>query len=292
MNPQFTPDRAPAVPLPRPPESMRPDRPEVMNMLGSGPKIEIARGVNFECLVGSFNKSRNLTTGIVTFAPGAQLPCHLHPFSESVTLLTGSATMEVEGRRYQLGTMDNVVIPRGTAHAVMNDSTSEPATFHIAMASDSPSRTLVERFFSKKAMPDDSTGTPGAERVNRFKTARRFEAGPNTQFIDFFNKDLVPDIEMSGGYGLFGPGGRLPAHIHDFDESICIVQGEATCVVEGRKYLMSGLNTALQPRGRVHYFINQSQSPMAMLWVYAGPVPERIIVDEANATVEGNPWKP
>jgi hypothetical protein len=30
---------------------------------------------------------------------------------------------------------------------------------------------------------------------------------------------------------------------------------------------------------------------MAMLWVYAGPVPERIVVDERCTTVEGNPWQ-
>ena len=29
---------------------------------------------------------------------------------------------------------------------------------------------------------------------------------------------------------------------------------------------------------------------MEMLWIYAGPRPERIIVDERCATIEGNPW--
>ncbi len=48
-------------------------------------------------------------------------------------------------------------------------------------------------------MADNSTGQPGGERVNRFATAKRFEAGPNTSFIDFFNKDLMPGMEMSGG---------------------------------------------------------------------------------------------
>ena len=84
---------------------------------------------------------------------------------------------------------------------------------------------------------------------------------------------------------------RLPAHIHDFDESICIVQGTATCNVEGRRYTMSCYSTALEPRGRVHYFINESSEPMAMLWVYAGPSPQRLVVDERNATAEGNPWR-
>jgi quercetin dioxygenase-like cupin family protein len=140
-------------------------------------------------------------------------------------------------------------------------------------------------------MLDESVHLPGKERVTRFKTAKRLEAGPGTSFIDYFNHDLMPGSEMSGGYGLFHAGGRLPAHFHDFDESICIIEGSAVCVVEGRRYQQSGCSTALQPRGRVHYFINESNEPMAMIWVYAGPMPERVIVDESCATVEGNPWK-
>ena len=132
---------------------------------------------------------------------------------------------------------------------------------------------------------------PGKERVTTFHTAPRSEAGPGTSFIDHYNKELVPGIEMSGGYGLFQPGGRLPAHFHDFDESICIIDGTATAVVEGRRYSMANYSTALQPRGRVHYFINESDRPMAMLWVFAGPVPEQIIVDERCALPGGDPWK-
>jgi hypothetical protein len=41
----------------------------------------------------------------------------------------------------------------------------------------------------------------------------------------------------------------------------------------------------------VHYFINTSKDLMAMIWVYAGPMPVRIVVDERCATVEGNPWR-
>ena len=270
---------------------MRPDRLEVMTPVGAGNKVEIETGVSFECLVGAHVQARNLTTGIVTFAPGAELPYHTHPFSESITLLRGQAVVEVEGRRYELEPMDNVVIPRGLAHHARNMSQRESAAFHIAMPTETPTRKLVTQFFSRRTMPLSATGTKGAERVNRFRTAPRFEAGPNTAFIDFFNKDLIPGIEMSGGYGLFDPRGRLPAHVHDFDESICIIDGVATCIVEGRRYQVGDRATALVPRGRVHYFVNDSEGPMAMLWVYAGPVPERIIVDDRCATVEGNPWR-
>jgi quercetin dioxygenase-like cupin family protein len=269
---------------------MRPDRNEVINPRGTGSVVEIAPGVRFECLVGAHNRAQNLTTGIVTFDAGAELPYHTHPFTESVTLLSGQATVEIEGRCYELSELDNLVIPPGVAHFVKASGATTPAVLHVAMATSSPTRVLVDHAFSRRAMRP-AIASDGPERVNWFRTAPRYEAGPFTAFIDFFNKDLVPGIEMSGGYGLFYPRGRLPAHVHDFDESICIIDGTATCVVEGRRYSMFGCATALQPRGRVHYFINESPEPMAMLWVYAGPVPERIVVDERCATVEGNPWQ-
>jgi quercetin dioxygenase-like cupin family protein len=264
-----------------------------MNELGKCNKVEIQPGVVFECLVGAANGARNLTTGIVTVVPSVQLAYHTHPTSESITLLTGSGVVEVEGRRYRLAPFDNVLVPRGIAHSVVNESPNAEARFHIAFPTDAPAREFVEPDFSPVQMPDDSTGpgTAGKECVTRFKTADRIDAGFGAEFIDYFNSDIVPGIEMSGGYGLFPRGARLPAHIHDFDESICIVDGVATCVVEGRRYSMSGFSTALQPRGRVHYFVNENDAPMAMVWVYAGPQPERVVVDERNATVEGNPWR-
>jgi quercetin dioxygenase-like cupin family protein len=255
-----------------------------MTTVGEGDVIPLDRGVRLECLVGSHNEARGLSTGIVTLDPSAALPYHTHECTEAITLLSGKALVEVEGRRHELELLDNVVIPRDLAHQVRNTSEERPAVFHIALASDTPTHMLVPNNFEYRP------GT-GWELVNRFRTSERFEAGPNTEFIDFFNQSLLPGIEMSGGYGQFLPGGRLPAHVHDFDESICIIEGEATCIVEGRRYMMRDCTSALQPRGRVHYFINESDAPMSMLWVYAGSMPERIVVDERCATVEGNPWR-
>jgi mannose-6-phosphate isomerase-like protein (cupin superfamily) len=192
---------------------------------------------------------------------------------------------------YALEPFDNVTIPPNFPHSAMNPGARAAAVFHVAVPTTQLSRTLVESFFTRRRMSADSSGQSGGERVTRHRSAPRYEAGPNTSFIDFFNRDLMPGIEMSGGYGLFQHQGRLPAHIHDFDESISIVEGTANCIVEGRRYTLSDNATALQPRGRVHYFINETHEPMAMVWVYAGPMPERLVVDEACATVEGNPWR-
>jgi len=171
-----------------------------------------------------------------------------------------------------------------------NLDSEQTAELHVALASDEPARDLVEPPADQQAMPADSRGVPGAEHVVRHALAPRYSPGPSTEFVDYLNTELIPGIEMSGGWGKFGKGGRLPAHIHDFDESISITDGTSLCVVEGRQYTPGNGATAHVPRGRVHYFINESDQSMEMVWVYAGPMPERLVVDEACATPEGNPW--
>lgn len=284
--PSFDPKEGQAIvnPLPSPPESMKPDREEAIATIGDNNQIEIQQGVMFDTLVGDFNSARDLTTGIVTFQPEANLDYHTHPCSESITVLEGDIEVLVEGRAHRLGSLDNIVIPRWLPHAVRNLNTTTVARLHIALPTSMIERNLVTRQFSYRSMTDDPTETTGAERVNRHQTARRYSAGPGTEFIDFFNAELVPGIEMSGGWGQFHSQGRLPAHLHDFDESICIIDGTATCRVGSQEYSMSDCATAMVPRGQVHYFINESTDLMSMIWVYAGPMPVRIVVDEQCMT--------
>ncbi len=271
-----------------PPAGIQPDRFEKIYKIGEGNYLELAPGIVCEALVGKHADAVNLFTAIVTFEPGnTLLPTHSHPHSESITLLSGHAYVDVEDRRYTLSPLDNITIPWDCAHSVMNISDDQPAIFHIAMPTVDPQRDPAQHFNGlMKEVPNDFNGHKGPERITRYNTAWRYAAGPNTEFIDYFNDTLIPKIGMSGGYGLFYNKGRLPAHFHDFDESICIIEGEATCFVEGRRYIMSDLSTAIQPRGRVHYFINNSQEPMAMIWVYAGPRPERIEVNYNYETFE------
>jgi 2-keto-3-deoxy-L-rhamnonate aldolase RhmA/quercetin dioxygenase-like cupin family protein len=272
-------------PLNELPRYFRPDRIAAISQPGSCPSIELGDGVTFECMVGSRNHARNLTTGIVTFAPGSILPFHTHEFGESITVLDGELSVQVEGRHYSLNDLDNITIPAGVAHQAENLSGSEVKA-HVALASVVLERKLV----SIKTVEESKDRNIVREHVVKFSEAKRYAAGPHTEFVDHLNDDLIPGISMSGGYALFHPQGRLPAHLHDFDESICIIDGTAICNVEGEVFEMSNRSTALQPRGRIHYFINESSKPMAMLWVYAGPKPDRILIDEEHTRSGAIPW--
>ena len=119
----------------------------------------------------------------------------------------------------------------------------------------------------------------GSERLCRDSPAARFELAPGAIFQDLYNADMEAR-GICGGYGVFNPGARLPCHRHEFDESITIIRGTATCIVEGRTHVLWGNATALVPQGCCHYFINLTREPMAMIWVYAGDRPDRIVMDE------------
>jgi hypothetical protein len=109
-------------------------------------------------------------------------------------------------------------LSRGVAHAVRNVLTREPGRASRRPPELPGKADAGWASLRRAAIPADSTSRSVAERVNRFRTAQRSAGGPKS-----WTEELVPGLEMSGGHTLFNPGGRLPAHLHDFDESICII---------------------------------------------------------------------
>jgi quercetin dioxygenase-like cupin family protein len=222
--------------------------------------------------------ARAMTTATATFAPGRGLGYHVHPCSEAVSVLQGEALFSVEGRTYLLQRLDCIHIPAGVAHKATNSSNADSLIVLSAFASPEPGRELVEDHFVKQ---DHTAGDPGPsdpEHISRFGKTESYRLSDGTQFFDLF-AGRYGSVGICGGYGSFQAGTSLPCHIHDYEESITIVEGKAICEVAGQRYELSGYDTALIPLGRPHRFLNESQSSMAMIWVYAGSEPSRSIVD-------------
>ena len=279
------------TPLSHPPEETRPDREEFITHPEESSPIQLQPGVVFRPLAGSFNSSRNLTTGVAHLQPEASLSYHRHPCSESITVLEGHVEVAVEGRAYRLGPFDNIVIPRWLPHSTRNLSADQPARLHNAFGMGTPEREAVSREFERIEMPPASTGHPGAERVTRWKAeGKRQKAekpglppsfGQNVDAIDLFNAELVPGIEMSGELVRIEPQGRLLPHLLDVDGSACVIEGAASCLVEGRRHTLSDCATAVIPHGSVHAFINESDSDVVMISAHAGPSPQRTVIEDA-----------
>ncbi len=276
------------------PRETFPVRQEVIQSFETATVRPLAPGVELRILVGSHNGARNLFTGLITLAPGASYPYYVRPFSEALILLGGDAAVDVEDRRYRLGPLDSINITAQRPRRLVNLSAGSLATFHLSLASAVPDQTWVNGRFTVVERPGDAIGRAESERLCRNDPAAQFELAPRARFQDLFSAELGTQ-GICGGYGVFEPGARLPCHRHEFDESITIVQGVATCVVEGRRHCLSGNSTALVPEGRCHYFINLTLEVMTMVWVYAGDKPDRIVMDEIFChperprTGQGNP---
>ncbi len=219
--------------------------------------------------------AQGLTTALARFRAGAVLGYHRHPFSEVITVLSGEPVVLVAGRRYSLKAFDAMHLPALTPHSVENPAGSEPAVLHSSFASDTPTGEPVEESY---AMIDrDKTDELCPESLVRFDSAAVYELAPR-----LVPRPVRPPSRIAGHLWRLRAvptSASLPCHFHGYDESITIVAGRAVCQVAGREYDLANRDTACIPRGRPHRFLNRSAEPMAMIWVYAGDEPDRVLVD-------------
>lgn len=249
--------------------------------------VQIAPGVLLRELASQASGVQGMSTGLAIFSPASSLPYHRHDVSEAFTVLSGEALAMVEGRTYRMGPLDCLHVPAGVAHSVINPSTKKKLTIHTAFGAIQPRRDFVKDYFVSVDRNNDLPEENDPEHMVRINMATRYKLANGTSFCDLF-AGRFGSVGICGGYGEFQPGAGLPCHIHDYDESITIIQGTATCQVMGARYHLSGCDTAMVPSGRPHRFLNESRGVMAMIWVYAGSEPQRSLL---NARFCNGDWE-
>ena len=241
-----------------------------------------APGVEVHQFVSAATGATNFSTLLAIFQPGATLPYHTHDCSEAITVVEGPLSLAVAGRSYVLEAHDCLHVPAGVPHTAHNAGAGRVVT-HSAFGSAAPARNFITQPFP---VVDRGAGMPepqDPEHLVRFASAPSYELAPNTKFTDLFNAHLGAK-GICGGFGRFQPGASLSCHTHAYDESITIVAGKATCMVHGHHYPVSDYTTAHIPKGFPHRFLNETAEEMHMIWVYAGDLPDRKIVDNGFCT--------
>jgi quercetin dioxygenase-like cupin family protein len=239
------------------------------------PSAESPEGLELRLFASEATGANGFSTGMTSYAAGTAMPSHIHDVGEAMTILEGRARVLAEGREYMLSPYDCIYLPAGTSHSVENAVPESMMRIHSAFGGLQP----ITGFVHSRApcVARESSGVH-PEKLIRFDHCPVYELSPGALFRDLFARRLG-SVGICGGYGLFGPGASLPCHTHNYDESITIVLGEARCQVRGSHYRLSSYDTAVVPEGRPHRFINESDAEMAMIWVYAGDEPDRLIVD-------------
>jgi quercetin dioxygenase-like cupin family protein len=107
------------------------------------PAYELAPGTQFRDLFAGRFGSVGICGGYGEFNPGSSLPCHLHKYDESITIIKGEAICEVAGKRYLLSDCDTGFVPQGRPHRFLNESLDVMAMIWVYAGSE-PERTIVD----------------------------------------------------------------------------------------------------------------------------------------------------
>jgi HTH-type transcriptional regulator, repressor for puuD len=75
---------------------------------------------------------------------------------------------------------------------------------------------------------------------------------------------------ITTGQTVFAPGTGLPVHSHNVEESVLILEGDATAEIDGEQFDLVAGDASWVPAGVPHRFLNRGTTPMRIYWVYGG----------------------
>ena len=84
---------------------------------------------------------------------------------------------------------------------------------------------------------------------------------------------------LTSGITSFESGAALPVHTHNCDESVCVIEGEAICEVDGQGHEMRPYDTTFVPAGIPHRFLNNGKTRMRIYFTYASGNVTRTFVE-------------
>jgi HTH-type transcriptional repressor of puuD len=121
--------------------------------------------------------------------------------------------------------------------------------------------------------------------VLRAGTMERFDRGAGVVTLPYVGKWNAEGNLVTTGITEFEAGTAIPLHTHNVEESVFILEGQATAVVDGTSFDLEAGDATWVPAGVPHRFANRGQSRMRIYWVYGGREVTRTIV-ATGATFE------
>lgn len=96
-----------------------------------------------------------------------------------------------------------------------------------------------------------------------------------TPYVGKWNSDLAT---FTTGVTRFAEGTALPLHLHNVEESVLILSGEARVEIGNQVIDIVAGEATWVPAGCPHRFINRGRGEMSIYWVYGGRDVTRTIV--------------
>lgn len=106
---------------------------------------------------------------------------------------------------------------------------------------------------------------PAILRPNELKTNDRGGGARTTPLVT----RRCGSTSMINGITAFDPGAAIGLHMHNCEESVMVIEGEAIAEIDGVEHFLNTNDTTWIPANVPHRFINASAKPMRIFWTYA-----------------------
>jgi 3-isopropylmalate dehydrogenase len=97
-----------------------------------------------------------------------------------------------------------------------------------------------------------------------------FDRGTGVRTLPYVGKWNAERNMVTTGVTEFPSGAGIPLHTHNVEESVLILEGQATAVIGHDSFDLEPGDATWAPAGVPHRFANRGQGPMRIYWVYGG----------------------
>jgi putative monooxygenase len=117
--------------------------------------------------------------------------------------------------------------------------------------------------------------------VFKIKEMKPVDRGPGLRGWPLMTGEMGSE-HLTTGITEFQPGANLALHIHNCEEQVTLLEGKATAIIDGVSYELTAPDTTFISRGLAHRFMNTSDQPMKILWVYTTTQVTRTFVESGK----------
>jgi HTH-type transcriptional repressor of puuD len=106
-----------------------------------------------------------------------------------------------------------------------------------------------------------------------------FDRGEGVVTIPYVGKWNSEHSLVTTGMTVFQVGRGLPLHSHNVEESVLVLEGQATAQIGEEHFDLEPGQATWVPAGVAHRFLNRGGSAMRIYWVYGGRDVTRTITE-------------
>ena len=211
-------------------------------------------------LVGRETGAREISLSALELAPGASARWQNADCDEVLFVVAGEGHVLLGGRRHALGTRTGIFVRPGETVEIRNDG-GDPLALLDSRCPD-PGPRLA--FDDGSRAPSTTALSPSP--VVRFEDQAIEKAGDGRWFRVLV--DAKVGCEQTTQFVGFVPPGRAPDHFHEYEEVVCILEGEGRFWSGPASAPIAAGTCLYLPRRQPHCVENTGSAPLSLYGLF------------------------